>query len=46
MFADHFFRTHIQGRVQISTEIKQRKLGEEPTKSQELIHGVHKVSAQ
>jgi len=34
--------SHIQVRVQISNELKQRKLGEEPTKGQELIHGVHK----
>ncbi|KIM84193.1 hypothetical protein PILCRDRAFT_818523 [Piloderma croceum F 1598] len=34
--------SHIQGRVQISNELKQRKLGEEPTKGHELIHGVHK----
>ncbi|KII85094.1 hypothetical protein PLICRDRAFT_94672 [Plicaturopsis crispa FD-325 SS-3] len=33
---------HIQGRVQISQDLKQRKLGEEPTKGQELIRGVHK----
>ncbi|EIW83922.1 hypothetical protein CONPUDRAFT_135559 [Coniophora puteana RWD-64-598 SS2] len=34
--------SHIQGRVQISTELKQRKLGDEPTKGQELISNVHK----
>ncbi|KAF7976617.1 hypothetical protein HWV62_6128 [Athelia sp. TMB] len=33
---------HIQGRLQISSDLKQRKLGEEPTKGQELIYGVHK----
>jgi hypothetical protein len=39
------YRSHIQGRVQISNELKQLKLGEEPTKGQELIHAVHKVSS-
>ncbi|KIK90626.1 hypothetical protein PAXRUDRAFT_151502, partial [Paxillus rubicundulus Ve08.2h10] len=29
--------THIQGRVQISNDLKQRKLGQEATKGQELI---------
>ena len=33
----------IQGRVQISNELKQRKVGEEATKSQELIRNAHKV---
>ena len=41
----HFFAlsSHIQGRVQISTELKQRKLGEEPQKGSEEIRAVHKV---
>ncbi|TFY77720.1 hypothetical protein EWM64_g6293 [Hericium alpestre] len=33
---------HIQGRVQISNELKQRKIGEEATKGQEHIRSVHK----
>ncbi|KZP31766.1 hypothetical protein FIBSPDRAFT_724031, partial [Athelia psychrophila] len=33
---------HIQGRLQVSSDLKQRKLGDEPTKGQELIYGVHK----
>ncbi|KAK7462426.1 Nucleoporin nup49/NSP49 (Nuclear pore protein nup49/NSP49) [Stygiomarasmius scandens] len=38
--------THIQGRIQISKDLHQRKLGEEPTKGQELIRSVHKELAQ
>ncbi|KAG1738354.1 uncharacterized protein EDB91DRAFT_1249271 [Suillus paluster] len=34
--------SHIQGRVQISNELKQRKMGEEAIKGQELIRGLHK----
>ncbi|KAI0342664.1 hypothetical protein BDW22DRAFT_1484251 [Trametopsis cervina] len=34
--------THIQGRVQISNDLKQRKLGEEATKGQEFLRSVHK----
>ncbi|KAI0091102.1 hypothetical protein BDY19DRAFT_991682 [Irpex rosettiformis] len=34
--------THIQGRIQISSDLKQRKLGEEATKGQELLRTVHK----
>jgi len=34
--------THIQGRIQISKDLHQRKLGEEATKGQELIRAVHK----
>ncbi|PBL03583.1 hypothetical protein ARMGADRAFT_952591 [Armillaria gallica] len=34
--------SHIQGRVQISKDLQQRHLGEEPSKGQELIRGVHK----
>ncbi|KAF5340122.1 hypothetical protein D9758_013167 [Tetrapyrgos nigripes] len=34
--------SHIQGRIQISKDLQQRKLGEEPTRSQELIRSVHK----
>lgn len=34
--------THIQGRVQISKDLHQRKLGEEPTKGQEQIRTIHK----
>ncbi|KIJ16071.1 hypothetical protein PAXINDRAFT_168682 [Paxillus involutus ATCC 200175] len=34
--------SHIQGRVQISNDLKQRKLGQEATKGQELIRDVHK----
>ncbi|KAL5486112.1 NUP49 [Sanghuangporus weigelae] len=33
---------HIQGRVQISTELKQHKLGDEPQKGAEQIRIVHK----
>jgi hypothetical protein len=36
-------RAHIQGRVQISKDLKQRKVGEEAAKGQELIRGAHKV---
>jgi hypothetical protein len=38
-----FFRAHIQGRVQISKDLKQRKVGEEATKGQDLIRKTHKV---
>ncbi|KAF9000657.1 hypothetical protein BDQ17DRAFT_1359293 [Cyathus striatus] len=34
--------TYIQGRVQISKDLHQRKLGEEPLKGQELIRNIHK----
>ncbi|KAK0223252.1 hypothetical protein IW262DRAFT_1365551 [Armillaria fumosa] len=34
--------SHIQGRVQISKDLQQRHLGEEPSKGQELIRGVHR----
>ncbi|KAF9456748.1 hypothetical protein BDZ94DRAFT_1203868 [Collybia nuda] len=34
--------SHIQGRVQISKDLHQRKLGDEPTKGHELIREVHK----
>ncbi|RDB25891.1 Nucleoporin nup45 [Hypsizygus marmoreus] len=34
--------SHIQGRIQISKDLQQRKLGDEPTKGQELIRGIHK----
>jgi len=34
--------THIQGRVQISKDLKQRQVGEEATKGQDLIRKVHK----
>ena len=34
---------HIQGRVQISGELKLHKLGEEPQKGSEQIRTVHKV---
>ncbi|KAK7032327.1 Nucleoporin nup49/NSP49 (Nuclear pore protein nup49/NSP49) [Paramarasmius palmivorus] len=37
---------HIQGRVQISKDLKQRKLGEEPTKGQELVRAVHRDLSQ
>ena len=37
------FRAHIQGRVQISKDLKQRKVGEEATKGQDLIRKTHKV---
>lgn len=33
----------IQGRVQISNDLKQRKLGEEATKGQDDVRAVHKV---
>jgi nucleoporin p58/p45 len=33
---------YIQGRVQISNDLKQRKLGQEPIKGQDLIREVHK----
>lgn len=35
--------TYIQGRIQISNDLKQRKVGEEATKGQDLIRSVHKV---
>lgn len=34
--------SHIQGRVQISNDLKQRKLGEEAVKGQDIVRGVHK----
>ncbi|KAJ7285259.1 hypothetical protein C8J57DRAFT_1709502 [Mycena rebaudengoi] len=34
--------SHIQGRIQISKELHQRKLGEEATKGQDMIRTVHK----
>ncbi|KIK24076.1 hypothetical protein PISMIDRAFT_678578 [Pisolithus microcarpus 441] len=34
--------SYIHGRIQISNDLKQRKLGQEPTKGQELIRQVHK----
>ncbi|KAG2369115.1 hypothetical protein BDR07DRAFT_1468682 [Suillus spraguei] len=34
--------SHIQGRIQISNELKQRKMGDEAIKGQELIHELHK----
>lgn len=34
--------SHIQGRVQISKDLHQRKLGDEPLKGQELIRSLHK----
>jgi len=37
------FRAHIQGRVQISKDLKQRKVGEEATRGQDLIRRTHKV---
>jgi nucleoporin p58/p45 len=37
------FRAHVQGRVQISKDLKQRKVGEEATKGQDLIRKTHKV---
>lgn len=36
-------RAHIQGRVQIATDLKQRKVGDEAAKGQDLIRSVHKV---
>ena len=33
----------IQGRIQISSDLKQRKLGDEAAKGQELVRAVHKV---
>jgi hypothetical protein len=36
-------RAHIQGRLQISKDLKQRQVGEEATKGQDLIRGMHKV---
>ncbi|KZV64880.1 hypothetical protein PENSPDRAFT_151916 [Peniophora sp. CONT] len=36
---------HIQGRVQIGNELKQRKLGEEAAKGQDTIRSVHKDMA-
>jgi len=35
--------THIQGRIQISKDLKQRQVGEEATKGQDLIRSMHKV---
>ncbi|KAG2756975.1 hypothetical protein P692DRAFT_20922204 [Suillus brevipes Sb2] len=34
--------SHIQGRIQISNELKQRKMGEEAIKGQELIRELHR----
>ncbi|KAF9041966.1 hypothetical protein BDZ89DRAFT_981045 [Hymenopellis radicata] len=34
--------SHIQGRIQISKDLSQRKLGEEPVKSQEQLRSFHK----
>ncbi|KAL4249717.1 hypothetical protein ABKN59_006121 [Abortiporus biennis] len=34
--------SHIQGRIQISNDLKQRKVGDEAAKGQELIRSVHK----
>ncbi|EIM91368.1 uncharacterized protein STEHIDRAFT_91464 [Stereum hirsutum FP-91666 SS1] len=34
--------SHIQGRVQISQDLKQRKVGEEALKGQDIIRSVHK----
>lgn len=39
----HRCSSFIQGRVQISNELKHRKLGDEATKSQDLIRNAHKV---
>jgi hypothetical protein len=36
-------RAHIQGRLQISKDLKQRQVGEEATKDQDLIRSMHKV---
>ncbi|SRR6266702_1333239 len=36
-------RAHIQGRLQISKDLKQRQVGEEATKGQDLIRSMHKV---
>ena len=36
-------RAHIQGRLQISKDLKQRQVGEEATKAQDLIRSMHKV---
>lgn len=33
---------HIQGRLQISKDLKQRQVGDEATKGQDLIRGMHK----
>ncbi|KAG6821315.1 hypothetical protein H0H93_000176 [Arthromyces matolae] len=42
--------SYIQGRLQISKDLQQRKLGEEPLKAQELLQGIRKdlqnISAQ
>ncbi|KAG6862474.1 hypothetical protein C0995_000020 [Termitomyces sp. Mi166 len=35
--------SYIQGRLQISKDLHQRKLGEEPLKAQELLQGIRKV---
>jgi nucleoporin p58/p45 len=35
--------SHIQGRVQISKDLQQRKLGDKATKGSESIHALHKV---
>ena len=39
------YSSFIQGRVQISTELKQNRLDEEPVKGAEQIRSVHKVRA-
>ena len=38
-------RAHIQGRLQISKDLKQRQVGEEATKGQDLIRSMHKVGS-
>jgi len=40
---NYVFRSHIQGRVSISNELKQRKVGDEAIKGQDSIRAIHKV---
>ncbi|KAF8071813.1 hypothetical protein FPV67DRAFT_1651102 [Lyophyllum atratum] len=37
-----FVDSHIQGRIQISKDLHQRKLGDEPLKAQQLLRGIQK----
>jgi nucleoporin p58/p45 len=39
----HAYSTHIQGRIQICSDLKARSLNEEPTRGAELIRKVHNV---
>ena len=42
--SDNQTSSFIQGRIQISKDLQQRKLAEEPTKGHEAIRDIQKVS--